>query len=128
MLITMAAIQSATLRDKFGFAVEQEFAQTVLDNPVKFETEVPAGNIPLVCAPWISIGKNFDVEKPAYCAVSLGISKTDNSEHINLKLTNIKPEKDVTSKEIAALFTTKWNASNAEAVKAAALKAVAALK
>lgn len=124
----MAAIQSATLRDKFGFAVEQEFAQTVLDNPVHFDTEVPAGNIPVACAPWISIGKNFDVEKSAYCAVSLGISKKDGSKHINLKLTNIKPEKDITSKEIAALFTTRYDAKNAEDVKAAALKAVAALK
>lgn len=124
MLITLAAIQSATLRDKFGFSVETELAQLIIDNPVAYESAVPQGNVPLTCAPAISIGKNFDTEKAAYITVSVSADK----KYLNLKLTNIKPEKEIATKEIAALFTTRYNASNADQVKAAALKAAIALK
>lgn len=129
-LISLAAIQAATLNVKFGFPIDSELAQTILDNPVNFESQVPAGNIPLVCAPCVSISKNFDVEKPSYIGVSYGTNKDDTSKHyVNLSLTNIKPTTDVSgNKAITALFTTRYDAANAADVKKAALIAVSKLK
>ena len=121
-MLTMAAIQKATLSVKFGIALDADAVKNILDNPVNFETEIPKFNIPLTCTPPITQAKVFDANKPAY----IGIGISDDKKFINLTLTNIKPDTDV-EKNIMALFTTHYNDANRKNIEAAALKAVNAL-
>lgn len=102
-MFTLAALQASVFTVKYGITIDNALAQSILNNPVHFETEVPKGNIKLTAMPPVSISKDFDVEKPSYIA----FSKSDDGKYLNLSLTNVKPKNTLdANKDVIYLMST----------------------
>lgn len=122
-MFTLAALQASVFTVKYGITIDNALAQSILDNPVAFETEVPKGNIKGTAMPPVSISKDFDIEKASYIA----FSKSDDNKYLNLTLTNIKPKTSLdTNKDIIYLMSTSYKDVSDKDKRIAAI--IAALK
>lgn len=120
-MFTLAALQAKIYTVKYGVSIDGELAQSILDNPVSFETEVPKGNIRGTACPPVSIQKGFDAERPAFIA----FSKSNDGQYLNLSLTNAKPENAIDSnKDVIKLLSTSYKDIDAKATIAAIIKAL----
>lgn len=98
-------IQGSVYAVKYGVEIDKELAELILSNPVAFETSVPKGNIRGTACPPVTVGKEFDVEKPSY----LGFSTSKDGLYLNITLTNSKPLHDLEGNEaIVSLLTTSY--------------------
>lgn len=118
-MITLAFIQQSVYTVKYGVEIDPATAESIIGNPVSFETQVPKGNIRGTACPPITIGKEFSTEKPSY----LGFS-TDG-KYLNITLTNNKPLHDLEgNKDVMSLLTTSYKEVDREVIG----RIIAALK
>ena len=104
-MFTLATLLSSTTSVKYGISIDAEMAESIINNPVNFPTDIPKGNIKLTAFPPVTIGKDFSAEKPAYIA----FSKSDDNKYLNLTLTNVKPKTSLdTNKDIIYLMSTNY--------------------
>lgn len=122
-MFTLAALQASVFTVKYGITIDNALAQSILDNPVAFETEVPKGNIKGTALPPVSISKNFDVEKQSYIA----FSKSEDGKYLNLSLTNVKPKNTLdANKDVIYMMSTSYKDVSDKDKRIAAI--IAALK
>lgn len=122
-MFTLAALQASVFTVKYGITIDNALAQSILDNPVAFETEVPKGNIKGTALPPVSISKDFDVEKQSYIA----FNKSEDGKYLNLSLTNVKPKNTLdANKDVIYMMSTSYKDVSDKDKRIAAI--IAALK
>lgn len=128
-MFTLATVVKSLANVEMGVAIDSAMVESILATPVNFEDRSGLGiekfNFKASCVPVISKAKEFDASKPAF----IGMKISEDGQYLNCTLGNVEPKRDLAVlPEVAALFTTRFNANGADTAAKLQAEAINAIK